>query len=140
MSAIVTDAWEVFTFVRSRLCLLASENMRGIGLKRDGEMVAGVVYEGWNGQQVWMHVAAAPGRRWMTREYLRYCFEYPFNELGAKQVRGWVNADNAEARRFDEHLGFEVEAVLNEAGPGGVDVLVYVMRREACRFINQEVK
>jgi RimJ/RimL family protein N-acetyltransferase len=109
--------------------------MKGLGLERDGELVAGVVYEGYNGQNVWMHVAAVPGRRWLNKAYLRYCFEYPFVELGCRRVSGYVEARNLDARRFDEHLGFQQEAVLRGAASDGGDVILYVMWREDCRFL-----
>jgi RimJ/RimL family protein N-acetyltransferase len=41
------------------------------------------------------------------------------------------------ARRLDEHLGFTHEATLRGAAPDGGDVLLYVMRREDCRFIDK---
>jgi RimJ/RimL family protein N-acetyltransferase len=111
--------------------------MKGLGLERDNELVAGVIYEGWNGVNLWMHVAAEPGKRWMTRDYLRYCFYYPFEELGCKRVSGYVEASNEVARRFDEHLGFQQEAVLKGAATDGGDVVLYVMRRENCRFLER---
>ena len=109
--------------------------MKSIGLERDGVLVAAVVYEGFNGANVWMHVAAQPGSRWMTREYLRYCFAYPFNEMGVKRISGYVSASNAQARRLDEHLGFKPEAVLHGAAPDGGDVILYAMWREDCRYL-----
>jgi len=129
------DAAEVLAFCRQRIPVVYIEGMQGIGLKREGELIAGVLYEGFNGQSVWMHVAAMPGKRWMTRDYLRACFQYPFLQLGVESVFGWVTADNEEAQRFDEHLGFTVDAVLKGAGPHGVDVLLYRMRRDQCRFL-----
>jgi hypothetical protein len=50
-------------------------------------------------------------------------------------VSGWVLDTNKEAQRLNEHLGFEKEAVLKGAGPGGVDVIIYVMWREGCRHV-----
>lgn len=111
------------------------EHMKGLGLERDGELVAGVLYEGFNGQNVWMHVAAEPSKRWMTRDYLHYCFHYPFNEMKVARVSGYVNASNVQARRFDEHLGFKPEAVLKGAAQDGGDVIIYCMWREDCRFL-----
>ena len=109
--------------------------MKCLGLERDGELVAGVMFEGFNGRNEWMHVAAIPGARWMTKEYLRYCFHYPFNEMGVDRISGYVNESNEVARRFDEHLGFHEEARLKGAAPDGGDVLLYVMWRDDCRFI-----
>lgn len=132
---IVTDTMEVLTFVRERYPIPAVENMQGIGLVRDDEMVAGVIYENWNGHSVWMHVAAVPGKRWMTRDYLKVCFGYPFQQLGVKSLYGWVPAENEVAQRFDEHLGFRLVSFIPGAGMAGGDVLIYRMDREECRYV-----
>lgn len=131
----VFDVPRVFDFVSSRVPMAAVENMKAIGLERNGLLAAGVIYEGFNGQNVWMHVAANPDGKWMTRDYLRYCFEYPFDEMGVKRVSGYVNASNKAAVRFDEHLGFKKEAVLQGAAADGGDVFIYVMRRNDCRYL-----
>lgn len=126
----------VFAFVRSRLGgLRRSDGMTAIGLRRDGELIAGVVYEGFNGRNVWMHVAAEPGARWLVRDYLRACFEYPFNVCGCDRVSGHVDDSNEAAKRFDEHLGFKQEARLKGAAPDGGDVILYVMWKKDCRYV-----
>jgi len=112
-----------------------SDNMRAIGLRRDGEMIAGVIFEGFNGFNVWMHVGAAPGRNWLNRAYLTACFAYPFVQMGVSRVSGYVESWNTDARRFDEHIGFEQEAVLHGAASDGGDVILYVMRKEGCRYV-----
>lgn len=126
------DTLRVVRFVQAHQPLALVENMKAIGLERDGELVAGVVYEGYNGHNVWMHVAI-PGR--ITKAYLRYCFHYPFVELGCSRVSGYVNASNAKARRFDEHLGFRQEAILRGAAADGGDVIIYAMTKEECRHV-----
>jgi hypothetical protein len=98
-------------------------------------ILAGVWYEGWNGANMNIHVAAEPSKRWMNREFLWYTFHYPFVECGAKRLTGWVEESNLEARRFDEHIGFKLETRLKDAAPTG-DMLVYVMRKEDCRWLN----
>ena len=132
---IISDPARVYDFVSRLMPLNVVAGMKRLGLERDGELVAGVVYEGYNGFNVWMHVAAVPGRSWLNKGYLRYCFEYPFIELGCRRVSGYVEAHNQDARRFDEHLGFRQEAVLSGAASDGGDVILYVMRREDCRFL-----
>lgn len=126
------DTVRVLRFVQQHVPLSACANMTAIGLERDGELVAGVIYEGYNGHNVWMHVAI-PGR--ITKAYLRYCFHYPFVELGCTRLSGYVEASNAQARRFDEHLGFKQEAVLRGAASDGGDVILYRMTREDCRYV-----
>lgn len=132
---IIGDVTRVLEFVRTVMPMNYVEHMKGLGLERDGELVAGVLYEGYNGQNVWMHVAAVPGGRWLNRDYLYYCFHYPFNELGVKRISGYVNASNTAARRLDEHLGFKPEAMLTGAAPDGGDVILYAMWRKDCRYV-----
>lgn len=105
-----------------------------IGLEKDGQLIAGVLYDNWNGRSVCMHVAAQPGSRWMTREYLRVCFDYPFNQLKVNQIIGLVDSTNQQARAFDEHIGFRVAAVIPDAGRSG-DLMIYTMHRDQCRWI-----
>jgi len=133
-STIVSDPARVWAFVSKQIPVPIIAGMKGLGLERNGELVAGVLYEGWNGVNIWMHVALAPGKL-PTMEYIRYCFYYPFVELGCKRVSGAVDANNRAARKFDEHLGFRQEAVLRGAAADGGDVILYVMRREECRYV-----
>lgn len=132
---IVHDVMSTLTFVRGFYWFPAIEGMQGLQLRRHGEIVAGVIYENFNGHNVWMHVAAAPGRHWLTRGYLRAVFEHPFNTLGAKQIFLWANESNAEARRFDEHLGFKLHALIEGAGKDGETAVIYRMKREDCRYV-----
>ncbi len=129
------DVVRVLAFVNTHYHLPAAVGMKGLGLERDGQLIAGVIYEGFNKFNVWMHVAAEPGRRWLNREFLRYAFVYPFDELGCKRVSGYVNDSNADAKRFDEHLGFKPEARLTGAAPDGGDVVIYCMTRKDCRYV-----
>lgn len=132
---IISSPSRVWSFVRQHIPVQAVSGMKGLGYEVDGELVVGVLYEGWNGHNVWMHVAAQPGGQWMRREFLRYCFYYPFCELGCSRVSGYVEASNLQARRFDEHLGFQHEATLAGAAADGGDVMLYVMWRDDCRYL-----
>lgn len=126
----------VLPFAQSLIEGLArTEGMRAIGLRKDGELVAAAVYEGFNGQNMWVHLAAVPGCNWMTRDYLRACFAYPFLVCGVQRLSGYVNSSNLAARRLNEHFGYRVEATLRGAAPDGGDVLIYVMWRKDCRYV-----
>lgn len=129
----------VYLFVRSALGGLArADDMQAIGLERNGQLVAGAVYEGFNGINMWVHLAGLPGRAWLNREFLQAGFRYPFIQCGVKRLSGYVNASNTDARRFDEHVGFREEARLKGAAPDGGDVIIYVMHKEDCRFLGAE--
>jgi RimJ/RimL family protein N-acetyltransferase len=106
----------------------------GIGLEQDGQLIAGVAFSDWNGVNVSMHVASDGSRRWLSREYLYVCFDYAFRTAGVRRITGLVGEGNAEARRFDEHIGFKEEARLKGAHPTG-DLIVYAMWRHECRWL-----
>lgn len=109
---------------------------RAVGLERDDELVAGVLYDHFNGVSVCMHVASDGTKRWLTRGFLRFCFDYPFNTMGVKKVIGMVPSNNLAALRFDEHLGFREEARIKDAHPGG-DLVLMTMTRDMCRWIEE---
>jgi hypothetical protein len=136
MARIVSDLMRVWRFVHEQTGVPLSHTMKTLGLEHadDGRLVCGVLYDAPNGVNLWMHVAMEPGAN-LTPRFVRYAFEYPFLELGCERVTGWVEASNTAARRFDEHLGFRVEAVLKGAASDRGDVLLYVMTRAECRWI-----
>lgn len=133
---LIGDTLRAHRFLAERGVQVAlSADSKSIGLERDGRLVAAALYQGFNRRNVWVHLAGEAGGRWMTRAFLRYGFHYPFVELGVDRLSGTVDASNAAARRLNEHLGYRVEAVLKGAAADGGDVLIYVMWRDACRFI-----
>ena len=105
-----------------------------IGLERDGELVAVVVYNFWSDCDIAMHIAAVPGRRWLTRPFLQAAFRYPFVQLGVQRVTGYVPEKNVDALRFDLHLGFVREGLMRNALPDD-NVVVLGMLRNECRFL-----
>lgn len=108
----------------------------GIGVEKDGQIIGGVVYNEWNGVNVNMHVAAED-KRWLSKTALWYFFDYPFNQLKVKRITGLVGEGNEHARQFDEKVGFVEETRLKGAHPTG-DMIVYVMWRNTCRWLNLE--
>lgn len=104
-----------------------------IGLERAGQLVGGVLLDHYNGRSIAMHVAGE-GARWCTREFRRAVFGYAFRYLGVHKVLGLVDASNVRAQRFDEHLGFRLEARITDAAPGG-DLLIYSMTAAECRHM-----
>lgn len=97
-------------------------------------ILAGVLYDQFNGASIHMHVAAVSGRRWMTREFLWFAFHYPFNQLGVRKIIGLVPAYKEDVLAFDKHLGFCEEARIKDAHLLS-DVVILTMTREQCRFL-----
>jgi RimJ/RimL family protein N-acetyltransferase len=104
-----------------------------LGVHKDGRIIGGVVYDGYTGQNIFMHVAGE-GRRWLTRQFLWMAFDYPFNQLNLQRVSGLVPATNAAALRFDGHLGFREEGRMKCAARDGSDLLCLVLWRKDCQY------
>lgn len=104
-----------------------------IGLERDGEMIAGVVYESWNGASFVCHIAVVG---LMTQLYLEAIFHYPFVHCGAKKIFAPIPESNEKSKRFVEKLGFRLEHRSLDAHPDGA-ILLYSMRRDQCVFIGE---
>jgi RimJ/RimL family protein N-acetyltransferase len=107
----------------------------GIGLEEDGELIAGVAFNMYTGASISMHVAAVPGKRWMTKEFLWRSFAYPFVQLKCNRITGLVREDNLVAQKFDEHLGFRREGLLRGACLDGSNMVIYGMLKDECRFL-----
>ena len=133
---VLTEKERCGEFARSRIPHVPSwgEWYEAIGLERDGELVAAVIYNFYSDCDIAMHIAAVPGRRWLNREFLRAAFRYPFVQLEVQRVTGYVPEKNVDALRFDLHLGFVQEGRMREALPGGEDVIVLGMLERECRW------
>lgn len=132
--AVVSDAEAAYAFCKGYFGLSRTEYQKGLILLKGPEIIAAVVYENYNKANIFMHVAAKPGRKWLNRHFLHEGFKFPFVTLGCARITGWVEASNVDAQRFNEHLGFVKEAVLERAAPDKGDVIIYRMFREDCRY------
>lgn len=118
-----------------------SEDAKAIGLIKNYQIIAAVVYSsfGSDNQRIWndcqMHVAALPGAKWATKEFLYHAFNYPFNYLGCTRVTGIVKKSNVRAQRFDEKIGFVKEGVMRQA-MDGEDCIVYGMLKSECKWLD----
>lgn len=130
---IVTDASRIGPWVCDRAGGRWVEG-RGtaIGWVKDGQLVAGVLYEDWNGANVVCHIAAEGN--WASREYLWTIFDYPFRQLRVNRITVPVASVNERCRRFVQHLGFEREATLRGAHPQG-DIELYKITPDKCRWL-----
>lgn len=108
------------------------DTFSAIGRVKDGEIIGGVLFEDYNQVNVFMHVAGVDN--WLNRQMISITFDYVFNQLNCLRVTGIVEADNKQARRFDEKLGFKQEAILQDAAPSG-DLIIYCMRKDECKWL-----
>lgn len=109
------------------------EGREAIGLVKDGVVLAGVVLENFTGRSAMCHIAIAHPRV-PVRKLVVAVANYAFNQLGVEKLIGPVPSTNMQAIQFDLRLGFQPEAIIRDAVPGG-DMLIFSMTREQCKFL-----
>lgn len=112
-----------------------SEGARALGVVRGSELVAGVVFERWNGVHAEVSIAADPGTAWADRKTLFRLFEYPFMQLDCLALTVVVPQTNLPSLNLATKLGFMPEAIIAFAAHDGSALLVLKMFREQCRWI-----
>ena len=105
---------------------------QAIGLVRDDKLVAGVIYENYNGTSLWVHIAIT-GR--LTPQYLKEIFRYPFVTCDVEKIIAPVGSNNVKSSKLVENMGFVEEARIRDATLDG-DIIMYTMSKSNCRFIN----
>ena len=111
-----------------------AEGSSAIGLQKDGVTIAGVIYENWNRQSIFCHIAIE-GR--MTKSYLKAIFDYPFNVCNCKKIIVPVVSNHAKSIKLVTKMGFTEEARLKDASLDG-DIIFLTLARENCRFLGVE--
>lgn len=107
------------------------ERSRSIGLKKNGEFVAGVIYENWHGKSITCHIAVT-GR--MTSAYLGAIFHYPFNVCKVGKIIVPISSTNIASIKFVEKMGFQEEARIKDAMADG-DMVIFTMLKKRCKYL-----
>ena len=128
---------EVGAFVNARQGLPESHSWGGysaLGLVKRGELVAGVIYNNFDGANACMHIGAIEGCKWATPEFLFAVFDYPFSQLKLRRVTAPVHSKNKRSMDFVRNLGFTHDGILRNYYHDG-DLNLFGMLRENCRFL-----
>lgn len=104
-----------------------------IGLKRNDEIIAGVIYENWNHQTIWCHFAVE-GK--MTPAFLAAIFDYPYNICHVEKIIVPVGSDNEQSVKVVENMGFTEEGRVKNGRPNG-DIIFYTLHCDDCRFLSK---
>jgi RimJ/RimL family protein N-acetyltransferase len=74
----------------------------------------------------------------VRQEMLWAVFSYIFKVRKIKKLFGRVPENNKRARKFNKHLGFKEEAIIDDVYPGGEGLVVMGMYEENCKYINDK--
>lgn len=126
----------LWSFLRDKIGIPWSTDFIGLGRIQDGKLIAVVGYNNFTGTSCYMHMAG-DHKRWVTKEFIREAFRYPFETLGLDMVFGVVPSGNIQALKMDRKLGFEEIVYIPGAHPdGGIHLLQ--MKREDCRWLRDK--
>jgi len=107
---------------------------KAIGIEKDGELIAGVVYNNYVGHLIEMTIASLD-KRWSTRHNLKALFRYPFAQLQLKRVQALCSANDKGVQMFLKRLGFIHEGVHPCAYHDGGTAYSFGMLKHQCRYI-----
>lgn len=116
----------------------APEGRTSIGLERDGEVLAGLVFEDYTGTSVFAH-SAVKHPHVPLRKFLVAVFYYAFVDLGVDKLIGMVPSYNLRALKANLWLGFHAEAVIEGVFPNG-DLVIMVMNRQDCKLLASDYR
>lgn len=110
-------------------------DVKTITLKRDGEIVGSAAFDNFTVTDCQIHCVSDGTRRWLTREFLKLVFIYPFIQLGYNRLTALVSMNNADSLRFIKNIGFVEEGLARRAGVDGEDVQIFGLLKEECKYI-----
>lgn len=121
-------------FMRDRgVDLPYSTDLRHICRAEGGRIIGVVAFNGFNGRTCSIH--SAGDGNWISREFLRAAFTYPFETCNIIQIFGMVSDDNERAIKLNRHLGFEVMQRIRHGWDEQHDLVVMGMHRSQCRWL-----
>ena len=82
-----------------------------------------------------MHSAAWTSH-WINRDMVYIAFDYPFRQLGVKEIFGQTPENNQHALEFNRKCGFKVIARIEGVYPGNVACIITKMEPEDCRLLH----
>lgn len=103
--------------------------------EESGSILAMVGYDGWMPNCCQMHVAV--DRPFAAKRFLRAAFGIPFIETGRDLVVGWVLGTNQKAIDLDRRLGFRETYRVHDGWMRGVDLVLFEMRKNECRWLGK---
>jgi hypothetical protein len=110
-----------------------------IGVEKDGEIVAGVVINNYNGTNATVHQAVKGFSKLVPKMFFHVA-DYSFNHCKLKRLTGMVPTSMQDVIAFNRKHGFEDEFVMKCGAPDGEDLQVMVLWPENCRWLKPRIE
>ena len=119
---------------RTDRCISRSELAGGL---QGPTLFGGSIISGYTGVggSCGIHLAGTR-TAWLSRTLLWVTYDYIFNQLGVARLIAQVSADNQRSIVFCLKNGFKEKHRIEGVFPGGGDLLIFVLERADCRYLN----
>lgn len=131
MAGNIVSGKAVGEWVAAKVGGVLQDNSTAIGLERDGQLVAGTIYESWNGRSIVCHIAITGT---ITPGFMRAICRYPFDVCRVHKVIGPIPSSNEKAIENAIRIGFQEEARIKDADPDG-DIILFTLTKDKCRYL-----
>lgn len=106
---------------------------QAIGLIKNGEPIAGVIFTDFNGRSMVVHQAINGN---ITKEFLHKVSDYAFNQCKVEKLIGPIDSSNQKAIKLVTNMGFKEESRIKDAHPKG-DIILFTLVKSDCRFLGE---
>lgn len=124
---------EIGAYVGSRLGITIEPPFKAFGfLTDDKKPMCAFVFSNFNDANMEMTVVAERGR--VTRQVMRYIFNYVFNTSKCRRLTVRTKRRNKLVLQLAPRLGFKYECIAKHYFPDD-DAVVFRMLKSECRFL-----
>jgi RimJ/RimL family protein N-acetyltransferase len=106
-----------------------------VGIERDGELIAGVVYNKYEPNLLIEMTIASIDKTWCSRHNLKALFSIPFTQYNLRRVQALCSATDKGVQMFLKRLGFIHEGVHPFAYHDGGTAFSFGMIKHNCKWI-----
>jgi hypothetical protein len=122
---------------RKTLGLSTTPHFRGIKGIMGGIVVCAAGFDRWTPNSCETHLWIRDPRD-LTRKFIKEVFHYLFVTCDLGLVIGITPCNNTAAIRFNKKLGWKEVCRIKDCYTLGTETAIQVIRREECRWINQD--
>lgn len=134
---LLLDDWP---WVRTHLSLSYTDDTKGFVVEdENGERVAAAIFRDWSITSVAVHQYI--GNPLVLRHgYYEEIANYVYVTADRATIYGPTPSDNLKAIKLNKHIGFTEEARLKDSVMFGVDLILFRLDKNDCRFLPDEYK
>lgn len=106
-----------------------------VGIERDGQLIAGVVYNNYQPNLLIEMSIFSVDSKWASRHNLKALFHVPFTQYNLRRIQALCSAKDEGVQMFLKRLGFTHEGTHPCAYHDGGTALSFGMLKQHCKWL-----